>query len=91
MPLVAREFVDDVGLSGTILLDEAPYLVSSSFDISFVPSAFLIGSDGLIRSTSESFDRDGLDVMFGELARANGIVPRPFWRELEEVPAFRPG
>ncbi len=91
MPLVAREFVEDVRLAGTVLLDEAPYPVSSSFGISFVPSALLIGSDGLIRSTAESFDRDGLEGMFRELARANGISPRPFWRGVEDVPAFRPG
>lgn len=91
LPWVAEQFVNEVGLSSPVLVESEPYPASNGFLIDFVPSAFLIGQDGTIQGASESFQREELASMIERLYDSNGAVPRPFYREADGLPPFRPG
>lgn len=91
MPWPARALVEEFHLQTEVLLDEAPYAVSDSYELEFVPSAFLIDRGMVIRSSAESFQRDILASMVETLALENGKTPVPFWNPGDNLPAFRPG
>jgi peroxiredoxin len=55
----ARRF----GLSFGSVPDESPYELSNAYGIRTVPTTFLVGADGVIARTVESWDRDGLNEL----------------------------
>jgi peroxiredoxin len=85
-PPNTRRFQTKFGVSLPTLLDrgEEGYPVSNAFDITHVPSLFLIEPDGAVSMTSEGFNKSDLESIG---ARA-GIQP---FRQDETVPAWKAG
>ncbi|MBX9666962.1 MAG: TlpA family protein disulfide reductase [Candidatus Obscuribacterales bacterium] len=82
-----REFVSMYGLSFPVLLDEA--LQSTvDYDLSNVPSIFLIGQDLTIEQTIVGFVKDDLESLHTIVGSETGTA---LFTDADEVPAFRPG
>jgi peroxiredoxin len=90
-PETARRVVDQYGLTTPILLDVEPWRTSESFAINFVPDGFLLGGDGKIEVSFESFERNGLEEIAARLRAAQRLKPVPLFAAAEGVAAFRPG
>lgn len=65
--------------------EPAPYLVSSAYGISAVPTLFLVGADGVVADAVGAWDRS----RWNALAVAAG--GRPVSADGDGLPAFRPG
>ena len=81
-----RRFQTKFGVSMLTLLDreEESYPVSNAFGIAYVPSLFLIESDGTISLASEGFMKNDLEAI-GERAGVS------LFRQDESVPAWKAG
>jgi hypothetical protein len=86
-PDSARELRHDLDLALPVLLEQDPFPVAAELGLRSVPTVMLVGTDGLIRRTSEGFRRDDLEAMAREL----GMVGPLFTEADAGVPARRPG
>lgn len=81
-----QEFQRLFGVQLPMLLDPARdrYPASRAYGIQYVPSVFLVETDGRISMAVEAFDRRAYE----ELGRRAG---RPMFGDEERVPAYKPG
>jgi peroxiredoxin len=81
-----REFMLDFGLTFPVLLDseDADFPASNDYNISSVPTSFLIERDGSISRVIEGWQKAEIERL-GELA---GV---PVFRDTDRVPAWKPG
>ncbi|HWZ43282.1 MAG TPA: TlpA disulfide reductase family protein [Candidatus Saccharimonadales bacterium] len=79
-----REFVRQLGIAFPVELDTGLDL-SRAYNPQSVPALFLVGADGVVQSTLEGFDKQGLN----EIATAIGHAP--IASEHDGAPAFKPG
>jgi peroxiredoxin len=89
--LDTREFCQEFGITFPALLDDERYTVSNLYGLTNVPSVFLIGTDGIVKSASIGFDKATLEMIASEFA---AIAKRPvaaLFRVGEIVPSFKPG
>lgn len=92
------EFVDSYELTLPVLLDEA-LQKSVEFELTNVPSIFLIGKEGRIEQTIIGFDKNGLERLHTTLGRDESIDSEtlteplfcPLFTPEDQVPEFRPG
>ncbi len=87
----ALKMVQDWGLHMPVLLDQDPFVVSEDYGLDFVPTFFLVGQDGRIERSFESFAREELKALNEAIARFSGATPIRFFTAQEGVGAFRPG
>ena len=80
----SREFNQRFGTSVPTLLDARPYPVSSAYQITNVPTIFVIETDGRVSSAHHGFNKAELEKL-GE--RFGAAV----FRETDRVPILRPG
>ncbi len=91
-----RDFALDFALTLPVLLDEA-LQKSVEFDLSNVPSIFLIGQDGRIEQTIIGFDKAALERLHATLSLAGSDrsdskkLESPLFLPEDQVPEFRPG
>jgi thiol-disulfide isomerase/thioredoxin len=85
------EFDSEFGFGIPAMPELPPYPVSNAYGVRVVPTVFLIGPDGSISDVVESWDREGLNRLSGELAELAGaeFVPVSEWGD--GLPPFRPG
>lgn len=80
-----KAFLEHFQLQLPVVLDKAwEYRVSNAYETSFVPSLFLIETDGRISLTAEGFRRRELE----ELGARFGV---PVFGGGQTIPTFRPG
>jgi peroxiredoxin len=79
------------GLTFPSLTDFPPYELSNAYGIRTVPTTFLVGSDGMILRTVESWDRVALNELSGALAELSGSAYAPISEPADGLPPFRPG
>lgn len=87
----AARFAAAYGLTLPILVDDAPYKVSSAYGLTHVPSMFLVRQDGRVEIFSESFCKSELLNIQTSLANALSATPPPLFLPTEKVPEFKPG
>ncbi len=92
-PASATElFTSTFGVSLPILLDPPDsYPVSNLYDITHVPTIFLISPEGKIELSSVGWARGEIDQLNHTLARMLGIPPASVFEPGEDVPEFRSG
>jgi peroxiredoxin len=78
-------YAEQHGQGVTTLSEPAPYEVSSAFDLTTVPSLFLVEADGTVRDAVESWDRESWN-RFAVLA-GGAPVSEPD----DGLPSFKPG
>jgi peroxiredoxin len=79
------------GMSFPHLSDSPPYELSDAYGIRVVPTTFLVGTDGTILGSVESWDRDGLNALSARLAELAGAPYVPISERGDGLPPFRPG
>jgi|AGTN01.1.fsa_nt_gi Peroxiredoxin len=97
-----RDFVDSYELTLPVLLDEA-LQKSVEFDLTNVPSIFLIGQDGSIEQTIIGFDKAALERLHATVSQVDSggtdaktltnlkLASSPLFSPDDQVPEFRPG
>jgi peroxiredoxin len=84
-------FAATYGLTFPILVDDSPYKVSRAYNLTFVPSLFLIKPDGHIDVSSEGFCKADLMAIQHSLARLLSATPPALFLSSERVPEYKPG
>jgi peroxiredoxin len=80
----SREFNQRCGVTFATLLDSRPYPVSNAYQITNVPSLFVVETDGRISFAVHGFNKAGLE----KLGERFGVA---LFRENDHVPDLRPG
>jgi peroxiredoxin len=87
----SEDFARDYGLSFPLLLDPVDrYPASNAYDITHVPSIFLI-TDGEVKLSIVGWDKRDMETLNAEVARASGVPVQPFFRKGEDVPTSKAG
>lgn len=94
-----RMFIEEFALPLDPLFDleEDGFPVSEAYQISTVPSSFLLDGSGRIQIASAGWSKDDFEAMAAGLAASSGAgVPRPWepselWEPGERVESWRPG
>ena len=79
-----QAFNREFGITFPTLLDASGYPASNAYEISHVPSMFLVERDGTISWSLEGFSRRDLD----QVGRKFGVVP---FLPGEQVPEWKAG
>ena len=86
-----EDFAHEYGLSLPLLLDPVDrYPASNAYDITHVPSIFLI-ADGEVKLTIVGWDKRDMETLNAEVARASGVPVQPLFRKDEDVPSSKAG
>jgi peroxiredoxin len=88
-----KGFASEYGATFPMLLDEKSkgYVASNAYGLTNVPTIFLIGMDGAVKTVCMGFDKGGLESIVAALAERKKIAATPLFRADESVPAHRPG
>jgi peroxiredoxin len=86
-----RDFLKEYGIQFPVLIEEDGYAVSNQYGITNVPTLFLISPDGEIQVSSVGFEKDALEEIASEAARATQKPALPVFKPSEVIPAYKPG
>ena len=86
-----KDFCKEIGISFPALLDEDGYPVSNQYELTTVPTVFLIAPDGRVKVSSVGFSKADLEKVSSELGRYLGRAPVAVFRPDEVVPDNKPG
>jgi peroxiredoxin len=86
-----REFMAEFGTKFPVLIDDRGYPASNQYGLTNVPTIFWIAPDGKIQVSSVGFERNDLEKIAAEAARATGKPTQPLFRPGEVVPDYKPG
>jgi len=84
-------FADAYGLTQPALTEPPPYRASDAYGVRTVPTLFLVGEDGTVLETVESWSRDGYNAVAHRLAELTGEEYEPVSEPGDGLPPFRPG
>jgi len=85
------DFAREYGITFPLLLDpEGSYPASNAYDITNVPSIFLI-ADGEVRLSIVGWDKRDMEKLSAEVARASGVPVQSLFRKGEDIPASKAG
>ena len=88
-PAETAEFVNHLGIDFPILLDEYPYSVSTEYGLEFVPTIFIVGTDGRIQFSDYGFSKTALSRI-AAIASGDG-QPVGLFAADDGLPERRPG
>jgi len=84
-------FAATYGVTFPILVDDAPYKVSQAYNLTHVPSLFLVKPDGCVEISSEGFCKPDLLAIQKFLAQLLSATPPALFLPTERVPEYTPG
>jgi hypothetical protein len=90
-PEALDQFSRRFGMTFPSSTEAPPYPVSDAYGIGVVPTTFLVGAEGEILETVESWDRDGLNQVSRRLAELTGRPYAAISSQGDGRPPFRPG
>lgn len=90
-PEKLAQFDRTYGLGLEAQADLPPYALSNAYGITVVPTLFVVGADGAIRDSVESWDRDGYGRVTQELGEMLEADPADLGAATAGLPVFRPG
>lgn len=86
-----EDFAHEYGLTFPLLLEPVDrYPASNAYDITHVPSIFLI-SDGKVRLSIVGWDKRDMETLNAQVARASGMPIQALFRKGEDVPTSKAG
>lgn len=85
------EFIRRFGLSFPVLIDEHPFQVSSDYRLQYVPTLYLIDSDGRIRVADHGFSKPALTTIAGMFSEHLKQPAPVLFRDTDGLPERRPG
>ncbi len=87
-----EEFAREYGITFPLALDDVTkYPASNTYDLTNVPTIFLIAPDGEVRLTIVGWDRRDMEKLNAAVAKASAITPAPLFEPGEKVPDSKPG
>jgi peroxiredoxin len=86
-----KNFAREFGVTFPVALDEKGYPASNAYDLTMVPTVFLIDTDGTAKISSMGFDKKDLETIAADLANGRKMAPAALFRADETVPAHKPG
>jgi len=86
-----QAFVQEFGITFPILIDDYPYEASRTYEVKFVPTIFLIKSDGKVELMSDGFAKNDLLAIQKWFAKQFSANAAPLFLPTERVPEFKPG
>ena len=86
-----KEFAAEYGVTFPLVMDEKGYPVSNAYDLTMVPTIFLINADGAAKISSMGFDKKDLESIAANLAERRKMAPAALFLPSESVPANKPG
>jgi len=84
-------FAREYGMTFPQRSDAPPYAASMDYGIRVVPTLFVVDGDGVIVSSTESWDREGFNAGSRKLAELAGLPYRAVSEPGDGLPPFRPG
>jgi peroxiredoxin len=92
-PLEMPDFLAKYGVRFQVALDRDPWQVSFAYDVTNVPSLFLIDEHGIVLSADMGFAKKAFDRILGDLAsRTRTAAPESLFTNADAgVPALQPG
>jgi peroxiredoxin len=90
-PEDSRRFAERFGISFPVVVDPKPYRVSRSYGLRFVPTMFLIGSEGEIQLTADGFSRPDLLEIQKRFGSHFSATAPPLFQPGEKIPEYKPG
>ena len=87
----SRDFARELGVTFPILIDEAGFQVSNAYNLTSVPTFFLINPEGKVQVASEGFGKAEMEAIADALADRRNITRSPVFRTDESIPAYKPG
>jgi peroxiredoxin len=86
-----QEFARENGITFPLLLDPVDhYPVSNAYELTNVPSVFLISS-GEVKLSIVGWDKRDMETLSAKVARVSGVPVRPLFRKGEDVPTSKAG
>ena len=85
-----QNFVQQYKLSFPVLLDDG-LGATVKYDLSTVPSIFLVDRNLSVKMASDGFVRNDLEELSRELAVVTNQPVKPFFQAADDVPALKPG
>jgi peroxiredoxin len=87
-----RDFMREFSVSFPVLLDDTDkYPVSNAFDLTNVPTVFLIAPDRKVQYTSIGWDKKELEALNARLAKLAGMPLAQIFAPGEQVQAWKAG
>lgn len=87
-----REFMREFNVSFPVLLDDTDaYPVSNLFDLSNVPTVFLVGPDRKIQYSAVGWDKKELEQLNARVAKLARMAPAAIFGPGERVEAWKAG
>lgn len=86
-----KDFCSEFEIKFPTLGDDNGYSVSNRYQITNVPSLFLIEPDGTISISQTGFSKKDLEEIAAKLAAASGELAGPLFKPSEIVPDYKPG
>jgi len=87
----AARFATTFGVTFPVLIDDQPYKTSGKYSLKYVPTLFLVGSDGRVEISSEGFCKADLLAIQKLLTPPLSAPPAPLFLPSEKVPEYKPG
>jgi peroxiredoxin len=86
-----KDFAHKFGVTFPMALDEKGYPASNAYDLSMVPTVFLVDPDGTVRVSSMGFVKQDLEAIARHLAARGKMAPGVLFRPDERIPEQKPG
>ena len=86
----ATGFVRMFGVTFPVLLDQG-WEASVNYELTNVPSIFLVGHDSTINRTTVGFVKSELEALNEELSEFAGLDKKALFTAADEVPELKPG
>ena len=87
----SQRFAREYSVTFPILVDDYPYRISREYKLEYVPSIFLIASDGSVAIKSEGFAKRDLLEIQKSLARTLSAPLGVLFSPKESIPEYKPG
>jgi peroxiredoxin len=87
----STRFAKTYGLTFPILIDDRSYKTSREYRLEYVPTIFLVKSDGCIEISSEGFCKADLLAIQKSLAQLLSVTPPALFLPSEKIPEYKPG
>ncbi len=86
-----KEFCAEYGVTFPCLVDEEGYPASNAYELTNVPTVFLIEPDGKVKVSSMGFSKADLESIADYVAERKRIAKVPLFLPSEVIPDYKPG
>ena len=86
-----QQFTREFGVTFPILIDADPYAASLEYGLKYVPTMFLVSSEGQVELSGDGFCKVDLLEVQKWVAKRLSVTPGELFTPGERVPEYKPG